>query len=136
MRPSEQLARLRAEVIDLENYCAILKAALMAATIPIPDAAHSYRMRSLTPQGSAVLGLLLASYPRAVDRVDLLERIPCQDRWDDPLDRQVTLVAVIVCQIRRALGADAIENIWGFGYRLSDRLHADLKADPALLVAC
>jgi DNA-binding winged helix-turn-helix (wHTH) protein len=47
--------------------------------------------------------------------------------YDHVEDRQIQVVSVKVHHIRKKLGGDAIENVWGFGYRLGARLHETLR---------
>jgi hypothetical protein len=130
LRPSEELDRLRKEVADLEAYCALLKGVIEASGRPVPDRRRTFRLAKRTPQEMSVIGVLLEAWPDAVDRYDILVRLPTRSDSADPLDRQIGLVSVVVARLRASLGADAIETLNRHAYRLSDAFHADLAGRP------
>lgn len=47
----------------------------------------------------------------------LVEFIPSVNGSED---RHPKLVHVLICRIRKKLGRDAVDNVWGKGYRISD----------------
>lgn len=79
----------------------------------------------LTGQQAALIGALLAVHPRGLDWYAIDEATPHQDH---AADRDLRWVSVQVCRLRRRFGKDAIENIWGRGYRISDAFASQLKA--------
>ena len=116
-RPSEIIALQRRVIEEQEGIIAILKGALAAAggeAMPV----YQPWMKGLTPQEGALMGALYGHYPNPIGKYELLELIP---GYDHVQERQAHLVSVKVSHLRKKLGADAIENVWGLGYRLSQR---------------
>ncbi len=73
----------------------------------------------LSPRAFELLGLLVASRPRALSKVQLLDAL-----WPDAFVTEASLSA-LVSEIRRAIGDDAREprylrTVHGFGYAFSD----------------
>ncbi len=127
LRPSEiiqsqsNIIRQQGELID------VLKGALFAAGgVGIP--APAGWMSGLTAQERALVGLLYACYPRALSTYDILEGLPGRDH---ARERQVHLVSIVVCKVRRKLGADAIVTERGVGFRLSQRFFEALPTEAA-----
>jgi DNA-binding response OmpR family regulator len=123
LRPSEIIARQREVIAQQESIIETLKAALAASSVT-PVAQFQPWMKGLTPQERALVGALYESYPNAIGKYDLLDILPGQDHVED---RQVQLVSVKVHHLRKKLGADAIENVWGEGYRLGERFYDEIR---------
>lgn len=66
-------------------------------------------------QSAELLAALYAADGRTLNRYQLLEAIPSPSGKD----RDAKIVDVWVCWARKHLGKDAIDNVWGRGYRLS-----------------
>ena len=69
---------------------------------------------------AAAVNLVLALYRargRTLSRPQLLDAIPSPSGNSERLD---TIINVWVCFARRCFGNDAIESVWGKGYRLTD----------------
>ncbi len=81
----------------------------------------------LPPQLRALMGALVAKYPRHMSREAISACIPHQDHT---LDESLQTVSVHVCRIRRVLGLDAVETLRGAGYRVSPAFMARI-AEPA-----
>lgn len=86
------------------------------------------------PSRRGALRALLALYQakgRPVTHLQILEAVPPANGGDD--ERTSNLVATWVCVARRIVGRDAIESVWGKGYRLTPtglaRVSAALEAD-------
>lgn len=127
LKPSEIIALQRKVIEEQESVIAVLKGALAAAG---GDAAPDYKpwMVSLTPQEQALLGALYRHYPRPVGKYELMELIP---GYDHVQERQAQIVSVKVHHVRKKLGEDVIENVRGFGYRLSARQYDVMRAEKA-----
>ena len=119
-RPSEIIALQKKVIEDQEGIITLLKAALAASGEEVVVPTYHAWMQGLTPQEQALLGVLFQHYPNPVDKYELLELIP---GYDHVAERQAQLVSVKVHHLRKKLGADAIENVWGRGYRLGARQH-------------
>lgn len=132
-RPSEIIALQRRVIEEQEGIIAILKGALAAAggeAMPV----YQPWMKGLTPQEGAMMGALYRHYPNPIGKYELLELIP---GYDHVQERQAHLVSVKVSHLRKKLGADAIENVWGLGYRLSERQYeAMTDASPPNIDCC
>ena len=126
-KPSEIIALQKKVIEEQEGIIAILKGALAAAG---GEAVPAYRpwMTGLTPQEQALLGALYSHYPNPVGKHELLELIP---GYDHVQERQSQLVNVKVHHLRKKLGADAIENVWGRGYRLGERQYEAMCSSEA-----
>jgi DNA-binding winged helix-turn-helix (wHTH) protein len=112
---------------EQEGIIAILKGALAAAGgEEVPE--YKPWMVSLTPQEQALLGALYRHYPRPVGKYELMELIP---GYDHVQERQAQIVSVKVHHVRKKLGDDVIENIRGFGYRLSAQQYEVMRAEAA-----
>lgn len=123
-KPSEIIALQRKVIEEQEGIIAILKGALAAAGAEeVPD--YKPWMVSLTPQEQALLGALYRHYPRPVGKYELMELIP---GYDHVQERQAQIVSVKVHHVRKKLGDDVIENVRGFGYRLSARQYDIMRA--------
>jgi DNA-binding response OmpR family regulator len=125
-RPSETIAAQRAVILDQARIIDVLKGALAANGLDVGDMLIP-APRDLTPQQSAMLGVLYAAYPRAVSVFGLLESMPSRSGAED--DRIPKLAQVQVCHMRKRLGHDAIESVHGFGYRMGKALHAQMRAE-------
>lgn len=81
----------------------------------------------LTPAEAALIEALERARSRALGRRSLLRHLPARDHVlaDRRHERQVTIV---VTAIRKKLGRDSIETVWGEGYRLGPGLQP--KAAP------
>lgn len=126
-RPSE-IMRAQAEVIrQQDELIDILKAALAVAgssTLP----AHAHWMTGLTRQERALIGVLVAKYPRPVPRDVVLDALPGQDH---ARERQLQIVDAVVHKVRRKLGAEVIITERGCGFRLGRSFHDQLSKPPA-----
>lgn len=131
-RPSRIVAEQRETIAEQEALIELLKGALAAAGLDEMPVYQSW-MKGLTPQERALLGALYRCYPRPLDKHALLDLLPGQDHVQE---RDAKLVATKVCHLRKKLGADAIENISGIGYRLSgQRYEAMRRAEATPLAA-
>lgn len=90
------------------------------------DADHEHRLKAAFPKGQVARGLcarmVLALYQaegRTVTALQLLDAAPPRNPASDD-ERQHQLVTTVACHVRKALGPDAIENVWGVGYRLTE----------------
>lgn len=126
-RPSEIIALQKQVIAEQEGIIEILKGALAAAGAPSPEA-HRPWMVGLTPQECAMMGALFHRYPKPIGNYELMELMPGRDHV---VDRQAQVVTVKVHHLRRKLGADAIENVRGMGYRLGQLQHARMEAEAA-----
>jgi len=121
-RPSRIITEQRETIAEQEALIELLKGALAAGLDETP--AFQPWMLGLTPQERALLGALFRCYPRPMDKHALLDLLPGQDHVEE---RDAKLVATKVCHLRKKLGADAIENISGIGYRLSRQQYEAMR---------
>lgn len=69
------------------------------------------------PGGPAwLLSRLAAADGRLLRKEALIDHLPANDSAHE---RQDKLVDVHMCRLRKAIGADAIETVWGVGWRLT-----------------
>ena len=74
------------------------------------------RALKVTPQAASILLALFQAGGQMVSRAMLDDAMPAVRR--DP-DFSTNVVDVMVCKARKRLGRDAIENVWGRGYRMT-----------------
>jgi DNA-binding response OmpR family regulator len=77
------------------------------------------------PSAARLIRALFNAKGRPVTRWQLLEQIPGNE------DRNLKIIDVYVCHLRKVFGREGIENIWGQGYRLSGE--AALRVGAILL---
>ena len=115
-RIEEVLARIRALIrrasgnVQAELRCGQLvlesrTARVLMGGVPIKLTSHEFR----------VLSYLMHHSGRIVSRTELVEHIYALD-----LDRDSNTVEVFIARLRRKLGAEFIETVRGFGYRILD----------------
>lgn len=110
----DTIRRLEARIRYQEVYIATLKAAAVAAgSAELPDELPAWA-EGLTAQEAALLGVLASRPGRVFDKFTIDEALPHQDH---AAERQVKLVDVVVCKVRKKKGADWIETVWARGYR-------------------
>ncbi len=113
-RIEEVLARIRALIrrasgnIQAELRCGQLvlesrTARVLMGGVPVKLTSHEFR----------VLSYLMHHSGRIVSRTELVEHIYALD-----LDRDSNTVEVFIARLRRKLGAEFIETVRGFGYRI------------------
>lgn len=76
--------------------------------------------KPLTASETALMMALLSVYPRTLSKYELDELTP---KRDHVRDRDLKVVEVFMSKVRRKLGDDVIENVWGRGWRCSDEFH-------------
>lgn len=108
MRPALEIQHLKARIAVLEGQLAV------QGLEPLVDGGLPGWAESLTRQQRALMGALIAAYPRALDAFQIDEILP---HHDHAADRDLRLAASIVHAVRRKLGREAIQTVWGAGYR-------------------
>lgn len=103
---------LEAQIKALRFQIEVMQGALAAKDIETIEAPGW--ARCLTPQQRTLMGVLIKASPHAVSPWAILDCLPSLDR---ARDRDISLVKCQVGQIRKRLGAQAIETVAG-GYRL------------------
>lgn len=104
----DRCEELEAEIADLRKLNGFV----------LEDERHQ-RLRKafgLTPIENWLLNLLYERGDRGITKEHAITHMPSRG---DPLDRDLTQVAVQVSKIRRKLGFNAIESIWSVGYRIT-----------------
>ncbi len=114
MSLSVMAAALEAENAKLQAEVAMLRQRLCMAE---PDRAEVALMvqHKLTRGEAALLTTLMAARPRPVDRYSLEAAIPARDHAGD---RNIKIVDVLLCKLRKKLGPDVIETVSGLGWRI------------------
>lgn len=80
----------------------------------------AWKMRPNT----ARVGLMLyEAYPRPLSFEYIDDNLPGREPRDS-----LNVICVYACWLRKALGADTVVNVHGFGYRLTPKAHAKIKA--------
>jgi len=111
MRPKTEIARLKARIAVLEGQ---LAATGLEPLGKAEGAEPPTWAAPLTRQQRTLMGALIAAWPRPLDAFQIDEMLPHQDH---AADRDLKLAASIVNAVRRKLGREAIETVWGEGYR-------------------
>ena len=115
MSLAQQVAAMEAENAHLRAEVKILQDRL---TMLEPDAEEVRLMvkHRLTRGEAALLTRLISAKPRAVDRYALEAAIPARDH---AADRNVKIVDVLLCKLRKKLGRQVIETLPGIGWRIN-----------------
>lgn len=123
--PSKMIEYLQDVVAQQDRIIGILKGALSTHGIEAFPIVERWGDVPLTPQEIALVGALYAVFPKAINRYELLELLPAQDRMDGK-ERTISTIGVAVHRVRAKLGKDAIESQRGRvgdGYRLGQRIY-------------
>lgn len=116
----EKLRDLKIENANLKNDITILANGNFEADVQ--------RKWNLTRQRVEILMILYRARGRTVTH-DFIHRNMAQCGFHTTRDDTLPeLVKVQVCHLRRALGRDAIETVWGHGYALSPEMVAAIDA--------
>ena len=111
--------RPRAYIEYLENRVQELSDRLAFQGIEVlPE--DNFSTLGLTMQETSLIEILAQAYPRAVDKYVIEENLLS---YDHCRDRDVRIVNVLVCKVRaklrKRIGMELIENVFGRGYKLS-----------------
>ena len=123
--PCPRCAELEERIAFLESELGLTKDATLLAEI---------RTRFGLTAGEATLLQVLYQSPagRVARNWTLLEQLPPKEGGPD---RGLKIVDVYICKLRKSIGKDAIETVWGEGYRLTPdarlKLSALLKPEAA-----
>lgn len=115
MSLSAQVAALEAELARKEAMIALLRLRLEPSDTELAEVDLMLRHR-LTRGEAAALMALLAARPRSLDRYHLDAAVPARDH---ARDRDVRIVDVLICRLRKKLGPGVIETTPGLGWRIS-----------------
>lgn len=107
--------RLRKDLQAAQRTIAILRSQLEELDIEPIDAAPAWTDQ-LSIQEATFVHVLLRVHPHALDKVQIYNRLPHQDHVKEG---DLKLCDVLACKIRKKLGKEVIETIWGRGYRIS-----------------
>jgi DNA-binding response OmpR family regulator len=115
MSLANMAAALEAENAALQAEVAMLRQRLAMAE---PDSMEVQLMveHRLTRGEAALLTRLISAKPRAVDRYTLEAAIPARDHAGD---RNVKIVDVLLCKLRKKLGREVIQTLPGVGWRIA-----------------
>ena len=124
MSLSAMAAALEAENAKLQAEVAMLRQRLAMAE---PDSLEVDLMvqHKLTRGEAALLTRLISARPRAVDRYTLEAAIPSRDHASD---RNVKIVDVLLCKLRKKVGPHVIETLPGVGWRIAPDWSSDAAA--------
>jgi DNA-binding response OmpR family regulator len=123
-RPSDILRSQQTLIRQQDELIEVLKGALAAAGVswaPI----HAAWMSGMARQERALIGMLFASYPRAMPRESILDLLPGQDH---ARERQLQIVDTVVHKVRKKLGKDAVVTERSIGFRLGAAFQQQLQA--------
>lgn len=123
-RPSEILRSQQSVIRQQDELIELLKGALAAAGVNWAPTYAAW-MSALARQERALVGILFASYPRAMPREAILGLLPAQDH---ARERQLQIVDILVHKVRKKLGKDTVVTERGEGFRLGEALHGQLQA--------
>lgn len=124
------MVALRRELDEVTAYAGVLKGALAAQGLET-NARPGAWATLLTPQERALVGVLLGAYPRVVGAGRLVDCLPGHDH---AVVRGEELAPVLVCRIRKKLGADAILTVRGIGFSLGRALYDVIQAPETPVV--
>jgi DNA-binding response OmpR family regulator len=105
----ELLHRVRQLELDLAFY--------RGATDAEPVQDEAVRKLGLTHNEGLLYAALMGARPRVVSIGSLEDAVPPRDHVEE---RSANLMHVVVAKIRRKIGKDAIECVWGRGFRIAD----------------
>lgn len=113
----ERLAIAEERILQLEAELGAQAASLLLARLlELP----AFVQASGRPQVCKLVAALYGARGRVVSLQRLFAVIPSQAGPGDD-ERHSNFMSVLVHRARKALGADAIQNVHGVGYRLTDR---------------
>jgi len=110
--------RLRTEVAVLRARLAMVDESFDASLI---------NDHKLNLQQATVMSLLMGAAPRALSRLSIEAALPARDHTKD---RQSKLVDVLICKIRKKLGAEAILTVPGLGWRINPNWRPPAALEP------
>ena len=124
MSLSAMAAALEAENAKLQAEVAMLRQRLSMVE---PDSLEVDLMvqHKLTRGEAALLTRLISARPRAVDRYTLEAAIPARDHASD---RNVKIVDVLLCKLRKKVGPNVIETLPGVGWRIAPDWSGEVAA--------
>jgi DNA-binding MarR family transcriptional regulator len=129
--PADPLAAAHLEIEDLREQVATLKSKVgLARDI---DAAAAFTLAWGLTRQEATLLVHLHQRSGAVTRHSIMDAMYAESPNDEP---DMKIVGVFIWKLRRKLGYDAIDTIWGQGYALaadSRRLCDEVKASPRII---
>jgi DNA-binding response OmpR family regulator len=106
---NRRIRELEAENLDLRAQVSCKDAFTPNRDI-LPDP-----LKTATFQVQALYHILAKAYPKALSKEAIEEALPKKDHAHE---RYFKIVDVTICHLRKAIGHDAIETIWGKGVRL------------------
>ena len=115
MSLAAQVAALEAELQRKDALISLLVMRIEADGGEVAEVELMVRHR-LTRGEASVLLALLSARPRTIDRYNLEAAIPARDH---ARDRNVRIVDVLVCRLRKKIGREVIETVPGRGWRIA-----------------
>lgn len=117
MTLSAQVAAMEREIERLRATVEILQTRLemQGEDVELIDLMVAHR---LTRGEAAALQILAAHSPRPTDRYAIEAAVPARDHAHD---RDVRIVDVLICRLRKKLGASVIETVQGAGWRINPK---------------
>lgn len=109
MTDAERIAELEEENAWLRSELGLIQGADRLATVR--------RTFGLQPGDASLVLALYQAKGSVRNKLQLHEAIPAV--WVDHDDRGLKIIDVRICRLRKRLGHDAIETLWGQGYRLT-----------------
>jgi DNA-binding response OmpR family regulator len=108
MSPADRIAELEEEVFQLKQRLGLDLDEVRAARL---------RARGLSPHQTALVQVLYRRMGRRVDS-DVFDQAVAPLRAVDGRDRKT--LSVVICQVRKKLGRESVENQFGNGYGLTE----------------
>jgi DNA-binding response OmpR family regulator len=87
------------------------------------DVAKIREVFHVTPSEARMLELLHRRYPRVVSKGAIMDAL-YGDAEEEP---KAKIIDVFLCKIKKRLGRDTIQTVWGQGLRLSEPFHLQMS---------
>jgi DNA-binding response OmpR family regulator len=92
------------------------------------EAARLIRVLGVTEQQAEILTVLYRSGHDCVKGMAVIDALPPARRGERTEENRDNLIKVQVSHLRKQLGREAVETVWGAGYRLGADMRATIKA--------
>lgn len=104
-----------ARLVELQDEVALLRS-LLEPKLREAEISRIQLRLGISPQQAKILWALASSKGRIMSIEEINAALPDATHGGDRLTNHIS---VQVCRLRKKLGFDAIDNVWGRGFRLS-----------------